>query len=606
MLQEEYLMNDKIISVRLNAIELHNFMTFKDFTIDNLRNKRIIFIVGKNANGKSTLTSETIYYALFGRSLRYNKLSDLISWEYKKGGAYVSLGIALETKNNTIDLNLTRFLTGSTKFKLTITNDTENILSDLTLIEKVPEFNKAIKRLIDIDEQKFGLLYLKSPFSEVLFETNSDLLSNITKANFINDLRKDFSGIIKEIKLKQGTIKETIIKQNNLIDSITKEFKSSKSAQQQLETNKDKLKDVIAKITELETFIHSLTGINNKLNNTHDTLTGKINSIIEKRTTLNNFINQTEDKIEHYQNLISRGKCPTCEQAITGNIYTDDLTLLNSNVKKAEQSLTAVNELYKKLSAEIYEVKNKTDSYYTKNQKANSSLLKLTSIKSKLETIINSTSQTEKDNDTILSKIKNTVFELNEELAVISADLAIFDGIFKVMLNKRSEYINHFYNTKIQDFNIILQTILSQMTKGKFHHISIRLDNKPILNKDKNYNALSTSERKFIDMSFVIAYIIYLSSKMKFKTFILDEFFDNFDKENILHIYDIIYELANKHNLQIFITSNMTEYLFNYLNDKNNDIEFIDITKQDSSILARNEELIQIASNDIVTMKKPV
>jgi hypothetical protein len=116
------------------------------------------------------------------------------------------------------------------------------------------------------------------------------------------------------------------------------------------------------------------------------------------------------------------------------------------------------------------------------------------------------------------------------------------------------------------------------MTKGKYTSVTIKLDNKPILNNSIIYNALSTSERKFVDVSFVLSYIIYLSTKLKFKTFILDEFFDNFDKENILHIYDIIYEMAVKYNLQIIIASNITDYIFSYIG-KNEDVKLINIGK---------------------------
>ena len=597
---------NEIISIKLNNISLYNFMTFNKFTTDSLINKRIIFIVGKNANGKSTLTSESIYYNLFGKSLRYNKLSDLISWDYKKGGAFVAISYVIETAKNNIDLTLTRFLTGTNKFKLVINNDTENILKNLSLIEKVPEFNKAIKKLIDINEQKFNLLYLKSPFSETLFETNSDLLSNITKANFINELRKDFSNTIKEIKLKKETIQETINKQNDLITSINKEFQSDKSAREQLQDNKNKLKEIINKITEIENLVKTVNNTNDKLKNKHNVLSNKLNKIIDKKSTLNSFILQTEEKIQHYESLIAQGKCPTCQQLIKGDIYSDDLTVLNTNLKKATASLTTVNDYYKQLVADISNIKEKTDKYYVKLQSFNNNLIKLSAIKSQLETIISNASLTEKNNETILTKIKHTIFELNEELSVLSTDLNVFDSIFKIMLNKRSEYINHFYNNKIRDFNLILQTILSQMTKGKFQQIKIRLDNKPVLNETTNYNALSTSERKFVDMSFVIAYIIFLATKMKFKTFILDEFFDNFDTENILHIYDIIYQLTIKHNLQIFITSNMTDYLFNYLNDKNNDIEFIDITSYKGAEIAIDNDLIQTAIDNNVTMLKPV
>ena len=157
--------------------------------------------------------------------------------------------------------------------------------------------------------------------------------------------------------------------------------------------------------------------------------------------------------------------------------------------------------------------------------------------------------------------------DLNDEMNVVSSDYKIMESIAKIMLSKNSEYINLYYSNKIYDFNLIFKQILSKMTKGKYTSVTMKLNNRPTLNGHIEYESLSTSERKFIDLSFVMSYIVYLSTKLKLKSFILDEFFDNYDKDNIIHIYLMVLEIANKYNLQLFITTNMGEYLFSFMGD---------------------------------------
>ena len=67
-----------------------------------------------------------------------------------------------------------------------------------------------------------------------------------------------------------------------------------------------------------------------------------------------------------------------------------------------------------------------------------------------------------------------------------------------------------------------------------------------------------------------------LSSNLKFKTFILDEFFDNYDKDNIIHIYNTIYNIAEEYGLQLFITTNKSDYLFDEI-DRKSDIKILEL-----------------------------
>lgn len=588
-------MYNNIEYIKLDSINLSQFMSFPSLEITGLSQYKIIFIVGSNADGKSTLTSEALFYTLFGRSLRYKKISELISWSYQSGIASSSIGLSIKSHNYLSSCTIYRAINDDhNKFNISITNDADNIFGDMLSIEKSSDFTLQLKQLLDLDEQRFKLLYLKSPFSEVIFETNSDLLSSITKSNFINDLRTDFSTIIKDIKQKQNDINDIIAKQNNLINSISKELSDSENSVVTEADNRKRLKIIVDKIIALEQSYKNLIDDSVANKESHRVLNEKIRKLTEHKATLTSFINQSQTKIDHYNNLINRGKCPTCEQLIDKTIYMVDMGEIENNIADGKLKLEKVITLYKQLSKEFATVDDKLNNIYTNTKDITNNIIKLNNIKNDIESSLKVSHEKTKSNDMVLDKLKASITELNDQLTIYGAELAVFDNIFKLMLNKQSKYINDFYNKKIHDFNIIYRSILSKMTKGKYTNVTIKLDNKPILNNSIIYNALSTSERKFVDVAFVLSYIIYLSTKLKFKTFILDEFFDNFDKENILHIYDIIYEMSVKYNLQIIIASNITDYIFNYIG-KNEDVKLINIGKDGiDRTLAMPDEKIQM------------
>jgi hypothetical protein len=49
------------------------------------------------------------------------------------------------------------------------------------------------------------------------------------------------------------------------------------------------------------------------------------------------------------------------------------------------------------------------------------------------------------------------------------------------------------------------------------------------------------------------------------------------NKENIIHIYNMIYELSISYDLQLVITTNMADYLFTYMGDMD-DVKIVKLT----------------------------
>jgi DNA repair exonuclease SbcCD ATPase subunit len=549
--------------VKLNYIRLKNFMSFKDIELSNLDKYKIIFIMSSNATGKSTLTSEGLYYSFFGRSLRFKKIQNLLSRFYVSGESFANIKLSINNKTNpTMYLDIKRYITGSDrKFEISSNNDESGIFEDMCNLSKVDKLNTYLKSLLEMDENKFSILYLKSPYSGSLFESNSTLLTSITKVQYFSDLRTDFHGIVKDLKSTLNIKKSHIDNQHNLLNST-----------------KERLKEVDINQTEKQDNIKILSELEKKLRITKDESDRQLrrkkqaNVNKEKRQLSLNVQQEQRAKIEatlshkrqqhvHYNKLIKAGKCPTCSQKINKELYSDDLNQIFQDGIKLKNDLDAVQNGIKEIEKALYNINQFQNEIYNIEQKINNEIIMLNNQISQLKHKIEQSEITNHNNTTIIEEIIKNIDSAQKEISEFEREFVILENIYSKLLNKKGEYINKFYTKKISGFTKLYSKILYDFTNGKYNTVTIDLNNYPVFNGSVIYESLSTSERKIVDLAFIIAYVAYLSQELKFKTFILDELLDNIDPENILNILNIIYNISVKYNLQIFLTSNMSDYI---------------------------------------------
>ena len=567
-----------IKSIKIDEIDLYNFMTFSKFNINNLSQYKIIFICGHNAQGKSTITSESIYFTFFNKPLRYGKIEELINWNYdyeKKEKAYAKLSLSVIDNNNEKSfLTIKRNIVGS-RYEFEVSDNDNNLYDELYVAKNITNFNNSLKDILDINESIFSILYLKSPFSQVIFDSNSELLSKITKSEYINELRNDFKNIENNLRINVKNLRDSIEKQNELSESIKNQLNEI--------LNEDDYKDNLKKIEKISLEISKIEKMLNDMISKYNVDKSKYDDLINKKNKLqllinktNFYIDQLKKEKEEMLNLVNQGKCFTCKQHIEKDLYNIEIHNIDHKIEKYSDILNTSYDNFNKLNIFINNLNKKIISDQSNKEMMNDKIRSLSNFRATLKESISNHDKNKKNNHDILVKIRRTIIDLNDELSQIDSDYKIISSISKLLLAKNSEYINEFYNKKIYNFNIIFKSILSKLTNNKFYDVKILLNNKPILNENIQYKALSTSEKKFIDISFVIAYIIYLSSNLKFKTFILDEFFDNYDKDNIIHIYNTIYNIAEEYGLQLFITTNKSDYLFDEI-DRKSDIKILEL-----------------------------
>lgn len=567
-----------IKSIKIDEIDLYNFMTFSKFNINNLSQYKIIFICGHNAQGKSTITSESIYFTFFNKPLRYGKIEELINWNYdyeKKEEAYAKLSLSVIDNNNEKSfLTIKRNIVGS-RYEFEVSDNNNNLYDELYVAKNITNFNSSLKDILDINESIFSILYLKSPFSQVIFDSNSELLSKITKSEYINELRNDFKSIENNLHINIKNLRASIEKQNELSESIKTQLNEILN-EEDYKDNLKKIEKISLEISKIEKMLNDMISKYNVDKSKYDDLINKKNKLQLLINKTNFYINQLEKEKEEMLNLVKQGKCFICKQSIEKDLYNIEITNIDHKIEKYSNLLNISYDNLNKLDTIINNLNKKIISDQSNKEIMNDKIRSLSNFMATLKESINNHDKNKKNNHDILVKIRRTIIDLNDELSQLDIDYKIISSISKLLLAKNSEYINEFYNKKIYNFNIIFKSILSKLTNNKFYDVKILLNNKPILNENIQYKALSTSEKKFIDISFVIAYIIYLSSNLKFKTFILDEFFDNYDKDNIIHIYNTIYNIAEEYGLQLFITTNKSDYLFDEI-DRKSDIKILEL-----------------------------
>jgi DNA repair exonuclease SbcCD ATPase subunit len=577
-------MLDVINTVKLHGIHCKNFMSFTDIELTDLEKSKIIFIYSTNATGKSTITSEAPYFSLFGSSLRYSAIKKLLSWGAKPtDDSFSKVTLAVTTvTGDTVYIHVKRNVIKDPRFEIEVENDKNGYFSDLVDITKVSNINNVIKRLLEIDEKKFSILYLKSPFSEKLFESNSNLISSITKANHINELRADFSGIVNDLQAQVKQNKKSIDNRKRTIESIQSDILDKKSKKSKKEENLESLKKCLSMLSKCDA---ELLDLQSKKQQAQTNLQKRNNALNQQSSNISRVKSELQslrEQYSHLQELIKAGKCSKCFQVIEKATYDTELADIAKKGELLKRELEIAQGTLKETNDAISKINEYTNKVFVLENDLNNSRIKYNSLKASLETQIKEGDVQDKQGQDIISKLKNELTTFNMILTDVTKEYTTMLNVYSKILDKKNKYINQFYNQQIAEFNNVFKSLLVKLTSGKFEDVKVRLDNKPIFNGYIEYEALSTSERKYVDMAFVISYIVYLSTKLKFKTFVLDEFFDNFDLVNIMHIYEVVYEVVEKYDLQFIITTNIANLVVNNVVDHENslaDVKLVDLRK---------------------------
>lgn len=584
---------------KFKQLELHNFLSFGDATID-LQNKGYCLISGKNNNpsdralsngsGKSTIIS-AISYCLTGQTIQGVKSN--IENIFTTGGCYVKLNF---------DVNLDNYIIvrykNHEKFKtdLKIYKNGEDIsgkgikLSENVLAQELPELTPQLLSSVILLGQG-----LPSSFTKNTPSGRKELLEQLTGSDFmIEDVKNRINFRLDELNKNKRELEDDALKlttKKEMYEGKLNSFKSDLNAfseqdynsiintlNQEISTNNAIVEEYDERLVEIE---DENIDLSNKLNEINNNLTKELQCIYDtyqpKEKELNESYNELDAELKLSEKELNNIKnikefCPTCKQRIVGVVKPDTSAL----EKKIEQLTNDKLEVFQQVS-QISKTMNDNvshlkDSFNQLSLDLNNQLGKLRQEKNTITTDYNNITRSLKQKETELNDVikkkenQETYLEnLNKQIEQYTADL---DTIEKELLYNKEELDNLQQHLDIvtkmstlvkRDFRgyLLLNIIEYVERKSKEYcdyifnsndlEIKLNGNNIDITFSGKDFESLSGGEKQKIDVIIQFAIRDMMSKYLDFKTNILflDEITDNLDSVGCDGLINLISNTLN-------------------------------------------------------------
>jgi len=555
-------------------ISAKNFLSIGEEPIEITFKKGVSIITGQNldknrSNGSGKSTSiESIYFALFGKTIRGLTNTDVVNKTFKK-----NTEVILTFNYNKDNFKIVRKLKPSKLFlyknNLDITRDSiQNTQKDIGSIIGVSE--DVVKNCIimgvnqttpfmaqsKVEKRKFieGIFDM-SIFSSMLLDARSDYNATIKELTALNSKNEEKSKnhiIYKEQYDKFEELK--INKINNIKDQINKESENVINYKNKLSKNDPLLKKETI-IKEKNNYEAIILDLNSKINN-YDSILTKIK--IE--------LGILNDKIE--SNNIS-GVCPKCKKPFEEH----EKEIFQQHIKELQTEIIKVTENKVKLNLKIDKVCDTIKIIQDKINTINSDILILNDNISNdniyQNNIDNSNEnigklfQDAKDikNETnnldgVIETIEKELKILTDDINKLNKDVNILDqikfilgenGVKSFVINKLLDIFNSKINYYLDKLNANCQLIFNEF----FEEI--------IINDKKqkcSYFNFSSGERRNIDIAIMFSFMDLQKIQGKFdcNISVYDEMIDgSIDIEGIELVIDILQKRSNMDGKCIYI-----------------------------------------------------
>ena len=588
------------MNIQFKTVQLHNFMSFTDSTI-NLNVPGYILVCGENNNkednsksngsGKSSVF-EAILWCLTGETQRGSSAKNIIRLGEKE--AFVKLWFSVDKD----DYEVTRSIEKTQS--LQIIKNGEDIsgkgikASTQILAEQLPEITMGLLSNIVILGQG-----LPNKFTSATPSGRKDSLEKMFKTDFmIEDIKTRINDRLTILKDEQRQLEDSILTLDTKINIAQENIDS---AQQTLESMADiselqsKVKlldeelfelngeltfykqqneDILLQNESTNALILALTQEKIQINNS-DFLLDDIENIKEKGIALKSEVLALDKEIEKKENIVDI--CPTCGQKLVG-VEKPDTTKDKKQSKLMKEELDRLRIQLRDLQ------KQRQDEIDTKLNKVDTEIARLnTQLKSTIDTsdIERSITLKQKEFDELNNELavfnnkkqelKNTINSNSANKETLEKDRNSLD-VQKVKLDARIDVDNKINTVIKRDFrgyllsNIIslLNNICKEYSTEVFGHDKLDIlqdgNNIAVLYRDKEYTMLSGGEKQKVDVILQLGIKATLEKYMGIQTniLVLDEITDALDSEDDEKILNMI---TNKLNMpSVYLISHHDDF----------------------------------------------
>lgn len=584
---------------KFKKLELHNFLSFGDATID-LQGKGYCLISGKNNNpsdralsngsGKSTIISG-ISYCLTGQTIQGVKSN--IENIFTTGGCYVSLEFSVDAN----DFIITRYKNHD-KFKtdLKIFKNSEDISgkgireSENILAQELPELTPQLLSSVILLGQG-----LPSSFTKNTPSGRKELLEQLTGSDFmIEDVKVRINGRLDELNDNKRSLEDTLLKLNtkkNIYEDKLNSFKGDLNAfsmkdydllinelNQEISTNNSTLEDYDDRLVEIEdnmvTLNNRLSELNNNLarnlKSVYDELSPKDNELKKRFTEIDSDLKLNEKELNNIKNI--KEFCPTCKQRIVGVVKPDtsaiekkieelskerinimaqiseNMSLINTNIKKYQSEY---NDNSSEINKELGELRQEKDNI-------NNDYSNITRQLKDKETQLNEYIKQKENQETYLANLYKEIEQYTEDLETIENDI-LYNNNELDNLQQHIDIVTKMSTLVKRDFRgyLLLNIIEYVERKSKEYcdyifnsndlEIKLNGNNIDILFSGKDFESLSGGEKQKIDVIIQFAIRDMMSKYLDFKANILflDEITDNLDSVGCDGLINLISNTLN-------------------------------------------------------------
>lgn len=526
--------------MNIKNVRLHNFMSYRDSTID-FSIDGIYCIIGETGSGKSAIR-EAIEYAIFGQTNRSDKLEELIN--DSESEMFVELEFSLDDKEYLIKRGINK---GSSFIEA-------GSLQGNTL----PETQIKIEQELGFD---FKTFLHTTCFEQGKSDAFSLLKPTEAKQMIINLLHLDiYNDCLEEVK-------KNLDKYSLDRDKVAMELSILKSAVSGLqpEENED---IIISKINKSELELGKITSEMNGILLKKDEVVGnqtKLHGLLgqlqSETGSIRGQLSSITDKLKKVLELKANEKCPLCNTVLLGSnkeeavkhLTEEQKTLQeildkgNVNLNKNTESYNSVTATIRQADTEVNRLKNiQTDIKLTIRE--SEGLLKR--IKEKRE---------------VVNKNQKDVEVKEKEFLKLQSIIDLFTPL-KDVFGKNGIPV-YIIDKVLPEVELIANDILEKLTNGKFsviintqkesgNKISETFEIK-ILNqgKQRGYKLYSGGQRFVIDLALRMALSVILARRKNFtiETLIIDEGFSALDLRNRQLVIYAINELYKRFSLKKLI-----------------------------------------------------
>lgn len=566
--------------INFKKVEIKNFLSIGKEMVEMNMVDGLSIITGENkdksrsnGSGKSTIV-ESIYFALFGKTIRGLNKTDVINKKTKK-----DTEVVLEFSKGKVNYKIIRKLKPSSlefwvdsvdKTRDSIDNTQKDIEKVIGVSEDVIK-NCVIMGINQTTPFMAQSKVEKRKFIEGIFDMN--IFSEILK-----DARKDYNESLKELTSLEAKKSE---KEKNLEIYREQSEKFEENKVQKIERIKEQIKEKQSQKKELESKIKPETdddlktvGVNRKnLIEKLDSL--KIDKLHVPELELKNILWEISNKKKQLNNLFTSGVCPTCNREMSEDDekhvqkhvdeFQADIVELTDKKERLEHKIKEINGVITVIESKIKECDNKWNELSNILNQNEILINRIQDCDTNIKSLLNNAKEIKEENndiDDIINKVVKELASCVEDIDKTTKDVEILDqikficgenGVKSYIINKLLDIFNkriNFYLSKL-NANCVL-------TFDEFFEEKIINDK----NQECSYFNFSSGERRNIDIAIMFAFMDLQKIQGKFDTnmLVFDELVDSsLDGDGVQFVVDILLDKCNNEGKSIYLITHRKE-----------------------------------------------